>query len=61
MMRPLHRECIHRESLKAQLGPRFDLKRFHEKFLGYGNAPVAIIKPLVRPEDVSVPAVPAAK
>jgi uncharacterized protein (DUF885 family) len=42
-----------RDRLKTQLGPRFDLKKFHEKFLGYGNAPVAVITPLIRAEDVA--------
>ena len=41
----------YRERLKQQLGNRFDLKRFHEHFLGYGSAPVAVIESLMKPED----------
>ena len=37
-----------REQLKRDLGDRFDLRRFHEQFLSYGNAPVAIIADLMR-------------
>jgi len=32
-----------RERLKRQYGARFSLKRFHERFLGYGSAPVQVI------------------
>jgi uncharacterized protein (DUF885 family) len=32
-----------RERRKQQLGERFNLKEFHDQFLGYGNAPVRII------------------
>ncbi|WP_028081489.1 DUF885 domain-containing protein [Solimonas soli] len=42
-----------RESLKAQLGARFDLKKFHERFLAHGSAPVAVITPLIEAEDVA--------
>lgn len=45
----------YRERLKAQLGPRFDLKRFHERFLSFGSAPVAVIESLMRPEDAAKP------
>lgn len=45
----------YRERLKSQLGPRFDLKRFHERFLSFGSAPVAVIESLMRPEDVARP------
>ena len=38
-----------REQLKRTLGEGFDLKSFHEQFLSYGNAPVALIKELMRP------------
>jgi uncharacterized protein (DUF885 family) len=36
-----------REQLKRDLGDGFDLKRFHEQFLSYGNAPVRIIRELM--------------
>lgn len=36
-----------RERLKATLGPRFSLKRFHERFLGYGSAPVQVIEQMI--------------
>jgi uncharacterized protein (DUF885 family) len=36
-----------REELKKQLGDKFDLKKFHEKFLSYGSAPVKYIKELM--------------
>ncbi|MCE4537145.1 DUF885 domain-containing protein [Pelomonas sp. P7] len=32
-----------REQLRARAGAAFDLKRFHEAFLGYGSAPVRLI------------------
>ncbi|HZG00944.1 MAG TPA: DUF885 family protein, partial [Chitinophagales bacterium] len=32
-----------REALKKKQGDKFNLKQFHEKFLGYGNAPVKYI------------------
>jgi uncharacterized protein (DUF885 family) len=38
-----------REQLKRTLGESFDLKNFHEQFLSYGNAPVALIKELMQP------------
>jgi hypothetical protein len=38
-----------REQLKRALGEGFDLRTFHEQFLSYGNAPVALIKELMRP------------
>ena len=37
-----------RERRKQQLGDRFDLKQFHDQFLGYGNAPVKIIGQLMQ-------------
>ncbi|SDE15300.1 Uncharacterized conserved protein, DUF885 familyt [Massilia sp. PDC64] len=37
-----------RERRKAQLGDRFNLKQFHDQFLGYGNAPVKIIGQLMQ-------------
>jgi uncharacterized protein (DUF885 family) len=36
-----------REKLKRERAQEFDLKRFHEQFLGYGNAPVRIIRDLM--------------
>ncbi len=36
-----------RESLKKQMGSKFDLKAFHEKFLSYGSTPVKYIKELM--------------
>ncbi len=33
-----------REDLKKQMGAKFDLKQFHEKFLSYGSAPVKYIR-----------------
>lgn len=39
-----------REELKKEMGAQFDLKRFHEKFLSYGSAPVKYIKELMRAE-----------
>jgi uncharacterized protein (DUF885 family) len=38
-----------REQLKAQQGDRFNLKGFHEQFLGYGSAPVKFIRELMLP------------
>ncbi|MBS1636771.1 MAG: DUF885 domain-containing protein [Bacteroidetes bacterium] len=37
-----------RESLKKKEGKAFDLKKFHEKFLSYGSAPVKYIKELMQ-------------
>jgi uncharacterized protein (DUF885 family) len=37
-----------RERLRQQLGPSFDLKRFHEHFLSYGSAPVKLIEDLMQ-------------
>jgi uncharacterized protein (DUF885 family) len=37
-----------RERRKQQLGERFNLKAFHDQFLGYGNAPVRIIGQLMQ-------------
>ena len=45
----------YRERLKKQLGTRFDLKQFHEHFLSYGSAPVAVIESLMQPEDAAIP------
>ena len=36
-----------REEQKKKLGDKFDLKKFHEKFLSYGSAPVKYIKSLM--------------
>lgn len=45
----------YRARLQQQLGQRFDLKRFHESFLSYGSAPVAVIESLMQPEDAAKP------
>jgi len=37
-----------REKRKQALGPRFDLKAFHEQFLSYGSAPVKMIGELMQ-------------
>jgi len=37
-----------RERRKQQLGERFNLKQFHDQFLGYGNAPVRMIGQLMQ-------------
>jgi uncharacterized protein (DUF885 family) len=37
-----------REQRKQALGPKFVLKDFHEQFLGYGNAPVKVIRELMQ-------------
>jgi len=39
-----------REELKQQKGDKFNLKEFHEKFLGYGSAPIKYIKELMLKE-----------
>jgi uncharacterized protein (DUF885 family) len=39
-----------REMLKKEQGANFKLKQFHEKFLGYGSAPVKFIKELMLKE-----------
>ena len=39
-----------REELKKQMGDKFNLKKFHEKFLSYGSAPVKFIKELMLAE-----------
>ncbi|MGZ4058344.1 MAG: DUF885 domain-containing protein [Bacteroidia bacterium] len=39
-----------REELKKQMGDQFNLKKFHEKFLSYGSAPVKYIKELMLAE-----------
>lgn len=39
-----------REELKAKMGESFDLKKFHEKFLSYGSAPVKYIRELMLSE-----------
>jgi uncharacterized protein (DUF885 family) len=36
-----------RERFKRERGDAFDLKRFHEQFLSYGNAPVGVIRELM--------------
>ena len=37
-----------RERRKQQLGEHFNLKEFHDQFLGYGNAPVKMISELMQ-------------
>jgi uncharacterized protein (DUF885 family) len=39
-----------REDLKKKMGAEFDLKKFHEKFLSYGSAPVKYIRQLMLEE-----------
>jgi uncharacterized protein (DUF885 family) len=39
-----------REELKNKQGKNFDLKKFHEKFLSYGNAPVKYIREMMLAE-----------
>jgi uncharacterized protein (DUF885 family) len=39
-----------REELKKQMGDQFNLKKFHEKFLSYGSAPVKYIRELMLAE-----------
>jgi uncharacterized protein (DUF885 family) len=39
-----------REELKKKMGADFNLKEFHEKFLGYGSAPVKHIRELMLAE-----------
>ncbi len=46
-----------REKLMKEQGERFDLKRFNERFLSYGNAPVRVIAQLMSAETQS-PAAP---
>ncbi|WP_226645975.1 DUF885 domain-containing protein [Microbulbifer variabilis] len=36
-----------RKEVKKKLGDQFDLKKFHESFLSFGNAPVPIIRELM--------------
>lgn len=40
-----------REELKKQEGDKFNLKKFHEKFLSFGSAPVKYIKELMLSEE----------
>jgi uncharacterized protein (DUF885 family) len=40
-----------REEQKKKLGDQFSLKKFHEKFLSYGSAPVKYIKELMTKEN----------
>lgn len=39
-----------REELKQKMGPTFNLKQFHEKFLSYGSAPVPMIRSMMLAE-----------
>lgn len=40
-----------REHMKAEMGDDFDLKTFHNRFLGYGNAPVPAIIDMMQSAD----------
>jgi uncharacterized protein (DUF885 family) len=40
-----------REKRKQELGERFDLKKFNEQFLSYGNAPVRVIGELMQEQQ----------
>lgn len=40
----------YREKLKKKMGDSFDLKKFHEKFLSYGSAPIYSIEQLIDKE-----------
>jgi len=40
-----------REELKKKMGSHFNLKKFHEKFLSYGSAPVKYIKEMMEREQ----------
>jgi len=40
-----------REELKKKEGDKFDLKKFHEKFLSYGSAPVKYIRQLMLADE----------
>jgi uncharacterized protein (DUF885 family) len=37
-----------REERKQALGERFNLRAFHDQFLGYGSAPVKVIRGLMQ-------------
>jgi uncharacterized protein (DUF885 family) len=37
-----------RDQQRNALGTRFSLKKFHEDFLGYGSAPVKVIRELMQ-------------
>lgn len=39
-----------RREMKKNQGDKFDLKKFHEKFLSYGSAPVKYIRELMLEE-----------
>jgi uncharacterized protein (DUF885 family) len=41
-----------RERLKRQYGSGFSLKRFHERFLAYGSAPVTVIEAMLADEGL---------
>jgi len=43
-----------REELKSELGAKFNLKEFHEKFLSYGSTPVKYIRELMKEEQTAV-------
>lgn len=57
MMYQIGTDAIHdlRREVAARLGPSFDLRTFHDRFLSYGAIPV----PLVRDAMLSVMECPA--
>ncbi len=51
----------YRNELKKKLGAGFNLKDFHEKFLGYGSAPVKFIRELMTAEIGDSGKIPVSK
>lgn len=45
-----------REQQKQALGERFDLKAFHNRFLGFGSVPVKVIKELMAEPETAIAA-----
>lgn len=45
-----------REQQKLALGERFDLKRFHNRFLSFGSVPVKVIKELMAEPETAIAA-----
>jgi uncharacterized protein (DUF885 family) len=45
----------YREQLKREQGSSFDVRRFHERFLGYGSAPVPTIIELMSGDHQRAP------
>ena len=39
-----------RDALQGQLGPRFDMRQFHDRFLSFGSVPVSCVAALMREE-----------